>query len=289
MASHYWIKLYHEILDDPKMGRLRDSLWRRVIECFLMAGEMQADGYLPALEDMAWRLHTNAEMLEAELSELARIGILDQRDGGWFVVNFEERQSAMSAAERAKRWRERQRKQDYYGEQTPGERKPNDSFAEEEKEKEVDTEEIARVTPSVESFCNHCGTPPPDLEKAPRTSWVDPGLKIIGTAGGDPAEAAKLVQATLQYMDRKELSYSNLGSLVNVARTVWNGRSLNGSGEEAFEMLSGAIQDNAYQDLPDPIKDTLRSMGTGTSDLNSMTPKDLDFFKPQFIKAYHGQ
>ena len=24
MASRYWIKLYHEILDDPKMGRLTD-------------------------------------------------------------------------------------------------------------------------------------------------------------------------------------------------------------------------------------------------------------------------
>ncbi len=28
MSSNYWIKLYHEILDDPKMGRLFDG--RRV-------------------------------------------------------------------------------------------------------------------------------------------------------------------------------------------------------------------------------------------------------------------
>ena len=28
----YWIKLYHEILDDPKMGRLSDRTWRRTNE-----------------------------------------------------------------------------------------------------------------------------------------------------------------------------------------------------------------------------------------------------------------
>jgi len=30
MGSPYWIKLYHEILNDPKMGRLPDRLWRRI-------------------------------------------------------------------------------------------------------------------------------------------------------------------------------------------------------------------------------------------------------------------
>lgn len=53
MAAKYWIKLYHEILHDPKMGRLPDNLWRRCIELFLLAGELGAEvdeddkGHLP--------------------------------------------------------------------------------------------------------------------------------------------------------------------------------------------------------------------------------------------------
>ena len=59
MASRYWIKLYHEILDDPKMGRLPHALFRRAIEFFLMAGEYGRDGGLPALADIAWRLRAD--------------------------------------------------------------------------------------------------------------------------------------------------------------------------------------------------------------------------------------
>lgn len=30
--ANYWIKLYHEILDDPLMATMPDRLWRRTIE-----------------------------------------------------------------------------------------------------------------------------------------------------------------------------------------------------------------------------------------------------------------
>lgn len=92
MASKYWIKLYHEIVDDPKMGQLPDHLWRRCIELFLIAGEYNQSGQLPNLNDTAWRLRTNAEMLEAELNDLARWGITNMVDGHWSVTKFEERQ-----------------------------------------------------------------------------------------------------------------------------------------------------------------------------------------------------
>ena len=46
MASKYWIKLYYEILDDPKLGKLTDWLFRRAIELFLLAGENDNDGLL---------------------------------------------------------------------------------------------------------------------------------------------------------------------------------------------------------------------------------------------------
>lgn len=92
MASKYWIKLYHEIVDDPKMGQLPDHLWRRCIELFLIAGEHNQSGQLPNLDDTAWRLRTNSEMLEAELNDLARFGITNLVDGAWQVTKFRERQ-----------------------------------------------------------------------------------------------------------------------------------------------------------------------------------------------------
>ena len=112
MASKYWIKLYHEVLYDPKMAKLKSHLWRRVIECFLFAGEEDNAGYLPEIEDMAWTLHTSPEILEAELNDIATLGIVDRIDGGWFVVKFAERQAPSPAAKRMAEYRKRKRKEE---------------------------------------------------------------------------------------------------------------------------------------------------------------------------------
>ena len=110
MKSKYWIKLYHEVLDDPKMGRLSDRLWRRTIEVFLLAGDTDEEGKLPALDDMAWRLRIIPEELEADLIELQRVGIVLLAAGVWSVGNFEERQRPSTSTERSRRHRAMQRK-----------------------------------------------------------------------------------------------------------------------------------------------------------------------------------
>jgi DnaD/phage-associated family protein len=102
MASKYWIKLYHEILHDSKMGRLPDKLWRRCIELFLVAGEFDQEGYLPAVKDMAWDLRITNEELEQSLNDLAEFGIVALIDNRWLVVKFAERQAPVSSTERSK-------------------------------------------------------------------------------------------------------------------------------------------------------------------------------------------
>lgn len=109
MAAKYWLKLYHEIIRDYKMGRLSRSLRYRVIEMFCFAGECNDGGYLPQVDEMAWELREDAEQLESDLFELAKVGILDQRDGRWFVVNFVKRQAPSDATERVHEFRKRQR------------------------------------------------------------------------------------------------------------------------------------------------------------------------------------
>jgi len=118
--ANYWAKVYVEILDDPKMGRLSDRLWRRTIELILMAKDENDSGYLPSLDDMAWRLRTNAELLEAELVDLARVGIVENRANGWLMPNFTKRQTRQYSQEpdavrqreyRAKKKEEKEREQ----------------------------------------------------------------------------------------------------------------------------------------------------------------------------------
>jgi hypothetical protein len=105
MASKYWIKLYHEILDDPKMGRLSDRQYRRVIEIFLLAGDCEMDGKLPCAEDIAFRLRYPAG-LDEDIEALLGCGILSRgTDGALRVTRWLERQTAMSEAERSRRRR----------------------------------------------------------------------------------------------------------------------------------------------------------------------------------------
>jgi len=114
MAYKYWIKLYHETLHDRKIAQLDDRIWRRFIECLLLAGEHNKGGFLPPLDDMAWILRADKEQLETELGELVRIKVLEIVDGLYFVRKFADRQAKMSKAEYMRRLRDEEQKQEHY-------------------------------------------------------------------------------------------------------------------------------------------------------------------------------
>lgn len=108
MASFHWIKLYQDILNDPKMGRLSDSAFRRCIELFLMAGQAdERDGRLPARADIAWALRIDEAQLDTDWAELEKAGIVAEVNGVPFVVNFAKRQEALSSTERSRKSRKR--------------------------------------------------------------------------------------------------------------------------------------------------------------------------------------
>lgn len=109
MTKRFWVKLYIEILDDPKMGLLPDWLWRRAIELFLLAGENGNDGLLQPVTDLAWRLRVSAEKLTESLQALAGVGVVHETPQGWMVTNFKKRQEADTSTERVRRYRERER------------------------------------------------------------------------------------------------------------------------------------------------------------------------------------
>ena len=114
MADKYWIKLYHEILDDPKMALLPDHLWRFTIELFLLAGKNGSDGSLPEPLHIAWMLRRSVEEITADLKDLVETGIISVTESGYIVTKFASRQSASSNAERTQRYRDAKQKSQYY-------------------------------------------------------------------------------------------------------------------------------------------------------------------------------
>lgn len=105
--KYTWIKLYTETLDDPKMARLPDGLWRLAIELMMMAGREGQEGVLPPLADMAWSLRRREEDLEEDLSKLSQaIGLAyNLKLGRWMLTHFSERQAALTSTERMRKMR----------------------------------------------------------------------------------------------------------------------------------------------------------------------------------------
>jgi len=112
--ADYWIKLYHEILDDPKMATLPDNVWRKVIELFLVAGRMNKDGEIPDAKQIAWMMRCDQEIIEKALIEIEKIGIAVKTDNGWIIQQFKKRQGKISGADRTKASREKSHRGEYY-------------------------------------------------------------------------------------------------------------------------------------------------------------------------------
>lgn len=117
MSSMPWVKIWTEMLDDHKFGRLDDAAKWRFVQLCLLAGECDAEGYFAngeqvmGPEDIAWRLRLDPGQLAEELVALDSIGLISSDDGGAiFVTNFAKRQGRPQH-EKRKLWRERKQRQ----------------------------------------------------------------------------------------------------------------------------------------------------------------------------------
>ena len=147
--TDYWIKLYIEILDDPKMATLPDRLWRRVIELFLCAGKLHKNGHLPDTKQLAWMMRVSTDDLDFDLKQIAMTGIIERNDNGWLVSKFETRQAPSPVKERVRQHRERMQKQQYYGDVTDLKRNVTQIT---DTDTDTETEEERVATPPVYKF-----------------------------------------------------------------------------------------------------------------------------------------
>ena len=147
--ADYWAKIYIEILDDPKMATMPDRLWRRTIELFLLAKKFNKEGHLPETKQLAWLLRMQTDDLDLDLRQIASTGIIQAESGGWFVVKFSQRQAAVPADERMRQMRNRNQKQQYYGNVTTELRNVTQNTDNREQNTETDTE------PTLDYFLSH--------------------------------------------------------------------------------------------------------------------------------------
>ncbi len=138
--ADYWLKLYIEILDDPKMATMPDRVWRRTIELFLVAKRMNKDGHLPDTRQIAWLLRMDANELEHDMRQIASTGIIEQEVGGWYIPKFAQRQAAVPAAERKSQERSRKQSQQYYEDVTNQSRNVTQRTENREQRTETETE-----------------------------------------------------------------------------------------------------------------------------------------------------
>ena len=114
MASKsLWLRLYTEVLNDPKVQRLDGETFKGWINLLCIAKESSGNGDLPELADIAFYLRTDAETASQLMQRLVDAGLIDY-DGeryvmhGWTQRQYES-DSDPTAIERKRRERDRKR------------------------------------------------------------------------------------------------------------------------------------------------------------------------------------
>ena len=242
MSSKYWIKLYHEILDDPKMGMMPDILFGRCMKFFLIAGDFEKDGELPPIEHIAWRLRYSSKEIESDLIELQKLGITMSKDGTWRIKNWKKRQGPMDEAERSRRRRADQYRREYaeYGPACMGASTPSRPDTDRNRDHLTvgEVEEIIDIDVDKESenfakfeflkyFEEITTIPEPSPKTKPgrkeRDEWWEAATEALSMAGGDLEKAKYLAKHAFEHCKEQELTLVGPKSLLKTMRSVAGG------------------------------------------------------------------
>ena len=214
MTTRFWVKLYIEILDDPKMGRLGNHLWRRAVELFLLAGREGNDGTLPPVEEMVWTLRLSEDKVLEDLHGLAEVGVVHEAElGRWSVTHFKERQTSESY-DRVKRYRERYRNAECNGDvaadpSTSTYSSDSDSVSSEEER--VQGEEEPQAVP-----------------RSPVEAMVHPDVRVfVSVTGGripSLTQYRSVIDTVRILRERKKLDDKSLREYLKPFWLAWSGR-----------------------------------------------------------------
>jgi hypothetical protein len=103
-----WFRLYNSMLDDPKVQKLPDGLFKALINLWCIAS--QNGGVLPPTKDVAYRLRVRPAKASEIVTKLVAAGLLDNDGGAITPHNWSNRQfHSDSSTERSRRSRGRSR------------------------------------------------------------------------------------------------------------------------------------------------------------------------------------
>jgi len=133
----YWLKLYTEILDDPKYFRLSDNAKLGMIELMVVAKKANLDGRLPLMCDVSFFTRRSNEWWEIVYNELLEIKFLEFHGDCYVIRKFSERQKPVPATERSRQHRIVKQSCNEYATKRDGETEAETDTESEEKQKET--------------------------------------------------------------------------------------------------------------------------------------------------------
>ncbi len=72
-----WLRLYDDVLDDPKVQQLPPPLFKHWINLLCLASKTEPRGTLPCSDDVAFRLRLTSSATRTMLDQLFQRGLLD--------------------------------------------------------------------------------------------------------------------------------------------------------------------------------------------------------------------
>lgn len=113
MTSMPWVKLYTEMLDDPKLSSLTPGGKWLFVELILLAGECDQDGLiLMDFKKIAWRLREDYDNLKAGLWVLGQEHLIEYdetKEDSIFIPAFSKRQDRPQSVKR-QQWNDAQKR-----------------------------------------------------------------------------------------------------------------------------------------------------------------------------------
>ena len=104
-----WLRLWTDLLDDPKIKGLTDLEFRVFVCLLCFASECEKNGNIPhSLDDISWRLRLQKSDLEPVILSLKTQKILIQNTNGIKFKNWKKRQpKSDNVLERVKKFRQK--------------------------------------------------------------------------------------------------------------------------------------------------------------------------------------
>jgi len=184
----YWLKLYTEILDDPKYYRLSEIAKVGMYEIMMVAKKNDQNGDLPSMDDICFYTRRNKDWWDEAIIELKIINFIIEENGVMKIRTFAERQKAVDAKERKRQSRIAKQKceyQEFIGHETVTTKSKSVSESrrrqdvDKDIDKDLDGDEDVEVSPGGDSndhllttFCRISCLPIPAV-KAIRDTWTE--------------------------------------------------------------------------------------------------------------------